>query len=408
MTPLRILILLNLEWNPRLGAVRVYYELAQQWRTMGHQVSHFSLSEAFPKRSRSRIHYAVRQLLFHYKAARFVRKNSNDFDVIDALIESVAASKKELGFNGLLVARSVGLYRLYERFDEQANRRRPQRQRGKFVGRIFYGAVRRMLRRVSDHALNHADLINVPNQTEAECIRRELGSGYRVLVEPYGLTREQRSMLEREALPAVDRLKQNKVCFVGMWVPRKGAYDWPQIVARVRQQNPSASFCFLGTMVDSKKIIEQLGSASSKVECVSEYGASELPKLLADCTVAAFPSYVEGFGLAVLEQLAAGIPTVAFDVPGPATMLKAALPELLVPVGDIDALSSAVARILNATPSDYDHLSKRCTEAASHFDWTRIAQDTIECYRQEKNGAPSISVAGPAEAVLDTVRRSVE
>src|SRR5438067_2035694 len=100
-TPLRILIILNLEWNPRLGAVRVYLELAEQWRAAGHVVEHFSLSEAFPRARSSRAGFAIRQLLFAFKAGAFVRKNAARFDVIDALIGSLPMSKKKLGFSGL-------------------------------------------------------------------------------------------------------------------------------------------------------------------------------------------------------------------------------------------------------------------------------------------------------------------
>ena len=62
--PLRILIVLNLEWNPRLGAVRVYMELAEQWRAAGNVVEHFSLSDAFPRVRSSRAGFAIRQIAF--------------------------------------------------------------------------------------------------------------------------------------------------------------------------------------------------------------------------------------------------------------------------------------------------------------------------------------------------------
>jgi hypothetical protein len=120
LTPLRILSVVNLEWNPRLGAVRVYMELAEQWRAAGHTVEHFSLSEAFQGTRFSSAGFAIRQLLFAYKAAAFVRKNAGRFHVIDALIGSMPMSKQRLGFHGLLVARSVGLYRLYDRFEQSA------------------------------------------------------------------------------------------------------------------------------------------------------------------------------------------------------------------------------------------------------------------------------------------------
>ena len=42
--PLRILVIVNLPWDARLGAIRVWVELAEQWRAAGHVVEKFSLS----------------------------------------------------------------------------------------------------------------------------------------------------------------------------------------------------------------------------------------------------------------------------------------------------------------------------------------------------------------------------
>jgi glycosyltransferase involved in cell wall biosynthesis len=104
--------------------------------------------------------------------------------------------------------------------------------------------------------------------------------------------------------------------------------------------------------------------------------------LLADCAVGAFPSYVEGFGLGVIEQLAAGIPTVAFDVPGPRDILRVNLRELLVPSGDLERFADAVCNILELDPSSYEMLSRQSVAAAAAFDWARIAQNTLDAYRQ--------------------------
>lgn len=381
--PLRILILLNLEWNPRLGAVRVYLELAQQWRATGHSVEHFSLSEAFPHAFGSRVGFVIRQLLFRYKAAAFIKKNSARFDVIDALIGSVPMSKNQLGFTGLLVARSVGFYRLYDRFERRANQRWPRAGRGKFLGRIFYSAARRLLLRASDRAVRHADLINVPNESEAACIRREFGSGYQIVVQPYGLTDEQREAFKEAAAPLAVRLAQKKICFIGMWAARKGSRDWAQIVMMLRKEIPDARFYFLGTMVDSRVVSDELGpAAQTGVDFVSEYAPSELPKLLSDCAVAAFPSYIEGFGLAVLEQLAAGIPTVSYDIPGPADVLAPRAPELLAPVGDVESIARALCRVLKLGPAAYQKLSEKCVEIAADFDWAKTAGHTIRLYRE--------------------------
>lgn len=381
--PLRILIVLNLEWNPRLGAVRVYMELAEQWRAAGNVVEHFSLSDAFPRVRSSRAGFAIRQIAFAYKAAAFVKENAARFDVIDALIGSLPMSKKKLGFVGLLVARSVGLYRLYDRFEMRARQRWPHRARGKFLGRIFYSLTRRWLTRASDQAVRHADLINVPNENEAVCLRRELGSADRIIVQPYGLTNDRSRALLEDAAPATVRLARKKISFIGMWAARKGSHDWAQIIRRVRQNIPDARFCFLGTMVEAGTISSDLGNSSRRdVEFISEYSPEDLPKLLSDCAAGAFPSYVEGFGLAVLEQLAAGIPTVAFDVPGPRDILGEQLRELLVVSGEIDAFATAICHLLKLDVAAYESLSKRCVGIAAAFNWRTIAGNALAKYRE--------------------------
>jgi glycosyltransferase involved in cell wall biosynthesis len=168
-----------------------------------------------------------------------------------------------------------------------------------------------------------------------------------------------------------------------MWSERKGAHDWPHIIRRIRSEVPDANFCLLGTMVEAPPILRELGSKSADgIELVSEYSPDDLPRLLADCAVGIFPSYVEGFGLAVLEQLAAGIPTVAYDTSGPHDILSAGFSDFLVPVGDSEALAQAACTILRLPASDYEQLCKRSTETAASFSWSKIARETADTYRR--------------------------
>jgi glycosyltransferase involved in cell wall biosynthesis len=379
---LRILSVLNLDWNRHLGAARVYIELNEQWRAAGHAVEHYSFSEAFPTRHRSARDFVLRRLAFPHRAAAFVRTNAGQFDVVDALAGSLSAPKSRLGFQGLLVARSVGSHRLYDDFERSVRSRWPRANHGTFAGRLFYSVLNGWLMNISDAAIERADLINVPNNEEAAFLRDQSGIKRPVMVQPYGLHSDNRRALISAARPVADRLKNRTISFIGMWAPRKGSRIWGEIVRRVSERIPDVRFSFLGTMTEPSAVRHDIGADfGGRIEVISEFSPDELPTLLSKCAVGAFPSYVEGFGLAVLEQLAAGIPTVAFDEGGPRDILQAALPELLVPTGNIESFANALARILESELSEYERLVRLSLETAQKYSWSKIAQDTIRQYR---------------------------
>ena len=378
--PLRILLVTNVEWNPHFGAVRIYMELAEQWKSLGHCVEHFSLSEAFPVKASSARHVMLRRMLFPLKAAAFIRRNRKRFDVVDALIGAISRSKRGLGFSGLLVARSVGWYQSYDKFERTARQRWPER-RGSFLGKLFYSLTNWWQMRACDSAVRHADLINFPNQQEATEFQAGHGNRH-YFVQPYGLTAAYRQSLLQCALGAAERLAQQRICFIGMWGRRKGAADWGSIINRVRGQIPNACFRFLGTMVRAEEVFSDLKLDSREgVEVITEFSPAELPRLLSDCSAGALPSYVEGFGLAILEQLAAGIPTVAFDVGGPHDILSPHLPNLLVANGDVDRFADVLIRILQSGSNAYQDLVRASEATANEFSWTRIAEETSVCYQ---------------------------
>jgi glycosyltransferase involved in cell wall biosynthesis len=382
--PLRILTVVDLPWEARLGASRVFIELTEAWRAAGHVVTKYCLTDAYSTHVSSPLISGWRQLGFPSKAAAFVRKNHDRFDVIDCLLGTLPFSKERLGFTGLLVARSVGFYRLYQDFERMAQGRWPDQPRGKLLGRIFYSAIKKQALKASESALETCDLLNLPNEDEAKYLRDEVNSDKPVIVQPYGLTAEHRRALLEAAAPAHVRLVEKKVSFIGMWGIRKGAKDWGEVIQRVRAAVPGTRFVFLGTLTDDRNVFRDLGLPGGDfIQLVQEYHPDELPKLLSDSTVGGFPSYAEGFGLAVLEQLAAGIPTVAYDVPGPRSMLQKHLTELLVPAGAAEKFAAVLIRVLQSDLVTYEKLVEQSVAIANHFDWSAIAEDTARSYETQ-------------------------
>lgn len=381
--PLRILAIVNTPWDPRLGAARVWIELAEEWTKAGHTVEKYCLTDAFPTPTSSPRISALRLTWFPFRAARFVRRNARRFDVIDALAGTLTASKQSLRFDGLLVARSVGSYDLYQQFERVAATRWPPARKGRILGRIFYGLFYKGMRAATHASSRHCDLLNLPNSDELRYRHDEIGSPRPAMVQPYGLAPARREALLAAAAPAESRWREKRVCFLGMWSVRKGAKDWGQVIERIRARVPRARFRFLGTMVEDHLVLEDLNlGAPDFVELVPRFEPAELPQLLSDCTVGAFPSYVEGFGLAVVEQLAAGLPVVAYDASGPRHILGETLPELLIQPGDITAFSDAVIAILERDLESYRAICQRSVETAGPFSWPQIARDTAEEYRR--------------------------
>jgi glycosyltransferase involved in cell wall biosynthesis len=384
--PLRILAIVNVPWDPRLGAARVWIELTEEWSKAGHVVEKFCLTDAFPGPASSPALAAVRTLLFPSRAARFVRQNATRFDVIDALVGTLPFSKRSLRFRGLLVARSVGFYRLYEKFEREAAKRWPPASKGKLIGRPFYRFFYRRARATADSSVRHCDLLNLPNSDELLCVRDEMRSAKPAMVQPYGLAPARQQALRDAAASAEARWQKKKIVFVGMWSVRKGAKDWGQIIRQIRARVPDACFLFLGTMTDTKNVWNDLEFGPADfVEIVPQFDPDDLPQLLSDCTVGAFPSYVEGFGMAVVEQLAAGLPTVAYDAPGPRDILRDDFPDLLVPSGDVARLRDKICQIVEQGIERYHEVSEQSAQTARRFSWPAIAHGTAAEYRKHLN-----------------------
>ena len=378
--PLRILALVNLPWDAKLGAARVWIELAREWEQAGHEVERFCLTDAFPSGRNSRVRAAWRQVMFPRKAAAYIRRNRGRFDVIDSLIGCVTSAKASLHFDGLLVARSVGLYRLYDEFLKRAEAVWPPQPKGRWFGPFLHKFLAYRTRKDSDRSVSICDLVNVPNEEEKLELAKNPTVRPPVLVQPYGLTYEFRQALAAAALAAPERLARETICFIGMWTPRKGSLDWRTIITKIRAACPRTRFLFLGTMFEDSQVFRDV-ALDENIICRRNFTEKELPSLLAECTLGLFPSYIEGFGLAILEQLAAGLPVVAYDVPGPRQILHPQRPLLLVPAGDTDAMSARARNILESSVESYSALSQACLEIAQTYRWEDIARGTIEHYR---------------------------
>lgn len=105
----------------------------------------------------------------------------------------------------------------------------------------------------------------------------------------------------------------------------------------------------------------------------------ELPGWYAAADVLAFPSTKEGWGLAVLEAMSAGLPVVASDLPVFLEYLRPGKDAVIVPAGDAAALAKALAGVLGS-PVLAGRLSAAGLTVASRFTWSRSAREHQAVY----------------------------
>jgi glycosyltransferase-like protein len=98
----------------------------------------------------------------------------------------------------------------------------------------------------------------------------------------------------------------------------------------------------------------------------------DIPAWYAAADALAFPSVKEGFGLAVLEAMSAGIPVVTSDLPVFREYLVPDQDALLVPVGDVPALAAALSSVLT-DDAVRARLVRGGAEVAARYTWARSA-----------------------------------
>jgi len=112
----------------------------------------------------------------------------------------------------------------------------------------------------------------------------------------------------------------------------------------------------------------------------------EMPSWYHAADAFAFPSVNEGFGLVVLEALAAGTPTVVTDLPVFREYLVDGRDALVVAAGDAEALATQLQR-LATEPERRAALVAAGRAVASRFTWSACAEQHVAIYAALRQAA---------------------
>ena len=149
------------------------------------------------------------------------------------------------------------------------------------------------------------------------------GWGFEAMVIPNGIDGARFAAAESDTAGRrrwADRLGRY-VLAVGGIEPRKGSEELVDAMALVQRRDPGLRLVVAGgeTLFDYRdyraRVLDRAATLHVVPELLGPVAHEDLPALVAQASAFAFPSVKEGFGMAPMEALAAGVPVVMRDLP---------------------------------------------------------------------------------------------
>ena len=172
------------------------------------------------------------------------------------------------------------------------------------------------------------------------------------------------------------------VLAVGGIEPRKGTLDLVRAMGLLRRERPGTRLLVAGgeTLFDYRDYRAEVDALVAELgvdlELLGPVPDDDLPGLVAACGAFAFPSTVEGFGLAAMEALAAGRPVVVRDLP----VLREVFGKAVEYAAGVETLAARLLADLEH-PDEPERRAHGSALAASHS-WDDAAARHLELYRR--------------------------
>lgn len=235
-------------------------------------------------------------------------------------------------------------------------------------------------RRMADRAAREADLVIVPSAAVRVELAAVLPLAGRTEVVAPGLTRALAVPPDADARAARLGLPgDGYLLSVATLEPRKGLDVLLTALARV--DAPRLPLVVVGPpgwgSIDARELAVAAGLPLDRLHLLGRVSDADLAVCYSRATIAVTPSRAEGFGLPVLEAMAAGTPVVTSAV---ASLVEVGANAVVsVPIADPAALAVALSQLV-ADPARRAGLSAAGRIRAASFDGDRSAERLWELY----------------------------
>ncbi len=227
-------------------------------------------------------------------------------------------------------------------------------------------------------AARTARLVFVPSRATADEVRRLLHVPVeRIVVVPHAARASTSTDADPEALSALGVEPDGYVLSLGTIEPRKNHVRLLAAFERVAASHRDLRLVIVGAPGWRGGAFERALARSpvrDRVVLAGRQTDGAVAALLSSCAVMAYPSLHEGFGLPVLEAMAAGAPVV--------TSARSSLPEVaggaavLVDPTDVDSIADGILDAMDRR----DELIAAGRARASTRTWLDVGRETLAAY----------------------------
>jgi glycosyltransferase involved in cell wall biosynthesis len=248
--------------------------------------------------------------------------------------------------------------------------------------------------RLTQRAFRAADLVYAVSRPVADWVER-LCPGRQVPVVPNGV--------DPAAFPApAGRTAGDVLVFAGTFRPWHGVDLLVEAAGRMVRdpQDRGTSLLLVGDGPALPRAVERAVQLGVPVRATGAVAPDEVPALLAgaDVGVAPYPAGEHYFSpLKVAEYLAAGLATVAADVAGLSDHVAHGREALLVPPGDLAALTTAL-RDVRDDPRLRARLGRAGRQAAERMSWRSVVDRVLDLLVASERVAGSERLTAPGWA----------